>query len=108
MNRNSDKVQLFNKGDILYRLVHDTKSKKYDIYPIIIKEVEDYNTHFIYRTDKNESIYNRAIGRTYFTTYKEAIDFETKLQINAKKRALLKEYEQELNKKFNIETNIVK
>lgn len=108
MNKNSNKVQLFNKGDILYRLAHDTKSNTYSIYPVVVEKVEDYDTHFIYRTNKNESIYNRAIGRTYFTTFKEATDYKTKLQINSKKRALLKEYEQELNKKFGIETNIIK
>lgn len=108
MNKNSNKVQLFNKGDILYKLTHDTKSNTYSIYPVVVEKVEDYDTHFIYRTNKNESIYNRTIGRTYFTTFKEATDYKTKLQINSKKRALLKEYEQELNKKFGIETNIIK
>lgn len=88
-------VKLFNEGDILYRV-----SEK-GINKITIIRVESL-PHYVYKDNLKHTYFNRNIKNTCFKTYEEAEKELQRRQNIKEKRKLLKEYETQLNEKFNI------
>lgn len=91
----NDYIQLFEEGEKLYRV------GKIGIEEIIITSVRKY-PHFVYRDDKGHSYFNHSIIRTCFRTLEEAEKEVLRRQNIRKKRDLLRQYELELNEKFNL------
>ena len=90
-----DCVKLYNVGDVLYRV------GKYGIEQITITKVDAY-PHYVYRDDKGHSYFNHNITKSCFKTREDAQqELERKERIT-KKKQMLKEYEQQLNRKFGL------
>ena len=95
-----DYVKLYDVGDVLYRV------RQKGIDKIIITEVKAY-PHYVYRDNLKHSYFNSSITKTCFKTYEEAVEEQKRREHIKEKRKLLKEYEKELNKKFNITNHYI-
>lgn len=89
-------ADMCNVGDTVYRLskngIMETKVIAIEHYPHAVYKLEGWP----------ESYFDRAFGKTLFLTMEEANKaVSTKANI-VKKRMLLKEYEAELNERFNL------
>ena len=95
-----DTRKLLEVNDVLYKI-----NRKNGTGPVkvIVTEVKQFGLgHFAYRYDSGiDSFFNRSIGKTFFKTKEEAEAEVLKIQKINKKRMLLKEYEQQLNKELN-------
>lgn len=95
-----DNEQLCEVGDVLYKVYKDRVKK------IIIMKVKQL-PHFVYIDDYGTSYFNRAIRKSCYKTFEEASLAADKNVNIAKKRELLKEYEREINKTFNLENHYI-
>lgn len=94
--KDNDHIKMCDIGDKFYRIAKD------GIVTVIIKEIEDYKTHYVYRDESGHSYFNHTMAKSCFKTKEEA-EAEIQRRKNiAEKRKILKEYEKELNKKLNI------
>lgn len=87
--------QLCNVGDILYKVGKD------DIIQIKITEVLEL-PHHVYRDDRGYSYFNRTLLKSCFKTREEAEQEYKRRKIIIRKKQMLKDYERELNQKFNL------
>lgn len=92
-----DAVKICEVGDVLYKV-----KQTGEIVKIVITEAIDYGTHYIYKDENKGSHLNRTIRKTCFRTMEEAEKELWRLQDIKEKKALLKEYERELNAKYNL------
>lgn len=96
----SSEKQLIEAGTIMYKI------SKGSIVPIKIVEVTHHEFgHYSYQDENRNSYFSRNIHKTIFYTKAEAedyLDYKDKIK---QKRALLIKYEDELNKKFNIQNH---
>lgn len=92
-----DAVKICEVGDVLYKV-----KQTGEIVKITIAEVIDYGTHYIYKDENKGTHLNRTIRKTCFRTMEEAEKEVWRLQDIKEKKALLKEYERELNAKYNL------
>lgn len=100
MKKDGDYVKLFDVGETLYRI------GKAGITKITIVRIEQY-PHYVYYDDHNRSYFNHSMVKSCFRTYEEAVQATIRRDNIAEKRKMLKEYEKELNKKFNIEDHYI-
>lgn len=92
---------LCNVGDIVYRLT------KTGIESITITEINHY-PHSVYRgANKYQSYFNRSFGKSIFKTKEEAEEALWKRERIVEKRKRLKEYEELLNEKLNLEGHFI-
>ena len=98
--RDLDETQLFNEGDVLYRV------GKYGIDKVTITKVEHY-PHCVYKDDHGHSYFNHNITKSCFKTQEEAKKEILKRKNIIEKRNRLKEYEIKLNEELGIENHFV-
>lgn len=84
-------------GDTFYKIKQNTN----EIYKIRIVQIDHY-LHSVYRDDRGYSYFNKTLLRTCFKTEEDAYKEILKRQNIKEKRELLKEYERELNMRFNL------
>ena len=102
---NNDKIQLCQTGDQLYRVTKVFKSDDFYVEPIKITLAEFVGNafgHWYYRDHKGRSYFNRNIRSSCFKTQEEAEKEIQRRKNIIKKRELLKNYEQILNKELDI------
>lgn len=87
-------------GDILYRV------GKHGITKITIIEI-DHFPHCVYRDDQGHSYFNHTMEKSCFKTKEEAEREVFRRECITKKRTLLKNYEEELNKRFCLEDHFI-
>ena len=98
---NDKEKELCKVGDIVYRLT------KTGIEPITITEINHY-PHSVYRgANKYQSYFNRSFGKSIFKTKEEAEEALLKRERVVEKRKRLKEYEELLNEKLNLEGHFI-
>lgn len=99
--RNNDFEKMLELGDVIYKINKNNTKKIVETKVTRVDRAE--MGHYVYNCDATPDFFlNRAIGRTYFKTKEGA---ETALKRNekiSKKRALLKEYETEVNKELGL------
>lgn len=95
-----DKEPLCKVGDILYGISNNC------VITYVIKEVSLYSTHCAYTlqtiTGTKRHCFNRTFGKSVFCTYEEAEKEIDRRKRIAKKRELMKDYEQKLNNELGI------
>lgn len=89
-------------GDTFYKIKQNTN----EIYKIRIVQIDHY-PHSVYRDDRGYSYFNRTLQKTCFKTEEDAYKEILKRQNIKEKRELLKEYERELNMRFNLEDHYI-
>lgn len=99
-NRENDYVKLYNIGDVLYRV------GKYGIEEVTIIEIDQF-PHYVYRDDHGHSYFNHTIVKTCFKTKEEAEQEVHRRENIIEKRKLMRQYEIELNKKFNLVNHFI-
>lgn len=95
-----DTEELFNVGDVLFRVGRD------GIDEVTIIEINHY-PHSVYKDDHGHSYFNHSIRKSCFKTLEEAKKEQQKRENIAKKRKMLKEYEIQLNYEFGIENHFI-
>lgn len=88
------------RKDVLYKINYANHTIKKVVCINIILHAR--LGHFTYSLSDKTSCFSRAFGKYVFKTEKEALEQIDKLNKKAKKRELLKKYEEKLNKKFNL------
>lgn len=98
--KDRDTTQLFNEGDVLYRVGRD------GIDEVTIIAVHHY-PHCVYKDDHGHSYFNHSISKSCFKTLEEAQKEQQKRENITKKRKMLKEYEIKLNYELGIENHFI-
>lgn len=93
----ADYIKQCEEGDIYYRIIKD---KMMQIK--IIKITHHKLGHYSYKDNLNGTHFGNNFGRSLFKTAKECEDELYRRQCVKEKRQMLKEYETELNKKFDL------
>lgn len=99
-NKENDYVKLYNIGDVLYRV------GKYGIEEVTIIKIDQF-PHYVYRDDHGHSYFNHNIVKTCFKTKEEADNELYRRERVKEKRQRLKEYEELLNEKLNLEGHFI-
>ena len=113
MSNSDGAIQLCKVGDKLYRVAKLYKRDEFWVEPITITSANfytsenHYNDHWVYHDDKNRYYFNSSLNISCFKTEKEAKDEIQRRYNIKKKRQLLREYEKELNKKFNMKDHYI-
>lgn len=98
--------QILNVGDILYKINRNKIDGPIEVTVISAERMSA--GHIVYRYDNSrDSFFSRAIGHSLFRTKEEAINELEKIKKCKNKRAILKEYENELNKKLGLENHTI-
>lgn len=93
--------QLLNVKDVMYRIGKDF------IEEVIITEIKDYSSHYVYKDNHGHSFFNRNVGKQYFKTREEAEEEVQQREMISKKRKILKDYELKLNDELGIKNHFV-
>lgn len=88
-------------GDIVYRIT------KNGVEAIKIVRIEHYPHAVYYGENKHQSYFNRAFGKSIFKTKEEAEDELYRRERIKEKHQRLKEYEELLNEKLNLEGHFI-
>lgn len=84
-------------GDVFYRVI------KGEITQVTITRAEKMQLgHYVYRDSSGRTIFNRNFGEYIFKTKEEAEKYLKRKEAIAKKKEMLKEYEDKLNQELGI------
>ena len=103
--KEDDNVQLCEVGDKFYRVCKIYKKQEWYLDKITIVEVKQTTgrfSHWYYHDDKGRSYFNRNIRSSCYKTQEEGEKEIQRRKNIIKKRELLKNYEQILNKELDI------
>jgi hypothetical protein len=88
-------------GDMFYKI-----NKQGIIKMITITDIKAY-PHYVYTDNEKHTYFNRGLLNSCFKTLEEAKEAIHTQNMIVEKRKLLKQYEAELNEKFNIKDHII-
>lgn len=98
----TNKTKMCEAGCTCYRIT------KGEIQQIVIKEVERMELgHYVYRDSDGNTYLSRHFGMSLFKTKEDAEQELQRRKIIKEKRKLLKEYERNLNDKFNLKDHFI-
>lgn len=99
--RNNDFEKMLELGDVIYKINKNNTEKIVETKVTRVDRAE--MGHYVYNCDATpDFFFNKAIGKTYFKTKEEAEFALKRKEKISKKRALLKEYETEVNKELGL------
>lgn len=102
MNREVDKIRQCEEGDTYYKI------KKDKVVQIQIAKVTYHDLgHYSYKDSMNDTYFGHSFGTALFKTKQEADDELYRRERVKEKRRRLKEYEELLNEKLNLEGHFI-
>lgn len=101
-NKPEDTIRMCNVGEVFYKLLKDRVAK------IQIVEVTHHALgHYVYRDDLGGSFFGRSFDQRVFRTEEEAELALKKKDLVKQKKALLQEYERQLNDEMGITDHFI-
>ena len=89
-------------GDVFYRI------KNGEVIPVEIVSITYHDLgHYTYKDNLKHGFYTRNFGTSVFKTREEAERKIYEKKLIVKKRELMRNYEEELNKRFNLKNHII-
>ena len=102
------KPEMFDVGDYGYRIRKLYKRDEYYVSKIRCTEINYYYDHNSYTFDDGYHANDKDVNKNIFYTEEDAKEELRRRLLTKTKKQKLKEYEEQLNKEFNITTTIIK